>query len=422
MTIEIYPSALEGTPVEVHDWAGTFADFLDQHAEGWREKGDIQPLTVTVNDAHFPVGLWDTHELYSSDKVKVVIQTQFGGMFSGVGAIIGVVLGLAFAFLMPRGGKQQERHATPQGRRLDAVSAKANQAKLGDVVPELAGRFRRLPDYLTPPRRFFASPREQWLEFHACVGPGEYQIEPEDVRVGDTPFGELGDDASFDIYSPGADLSGTDTHEHWHTVAEVGGTSSGSAGLEMTTEPANRTNVDPTTYTFDGSTITRSEGEFPVAWGAGTIITLSVEREQTYEVSAMGVGVPNVFDGDFAHLMPFSGGFVNVAEGSVALPAGRYIASAVSLDAQGQGTMQLSVPGEGDDPPEPVDFVPAGDHDIMFYLDPREITLSSVDEDEITVSGVSFPQYTAPAVIAFSGGTSFGEWSNHIVATPGNEE
>src|SRR5690625_7329530 len=76
------------------------------------------------------------------------------------------------------------------------LRAKANEAKLGQVVPELAGRFIRYPDYLTPPRRRFVSPREQWVEFLACVGPGHYQILPHDIKIGDTRIGALGEGAS----------------------------------------------------------------------------------------------------------------------------------------------------------------------------------------------------------------------------------
>src|SRR5690625_7673089 len=98
------------------------------------------------------------------------------------------------------------------------LRAKANEAKLGQVVPELAGRFIRYPDYLTPPRRRFVSPREQWVEFLACVGPGQYQILPHDIKIGDTRIGSLGEGASYLFFEPGHSVAVPIADEHWHSV------------------------------------------------------------------------------------------------------------------------------------------------------------------------------------------------------------
>src|SRR5699024_4972044 len=120
---------------------------------------------------------------------------------------------------------------TPQGRALEAAKGTANQAKLGDVVPEIAGRHKRYPDYLTPPRRYFSSPREQRLEFLACIGANRYQINNANVKIGDTPISSLGSDGSYQIFEPNADMAAHGLSDWWHTVDEVGGTSSGTAGL-----------------------------------------------------------------------------------------------------------------------------------------------------------------------------------------------
>src|SRR5690606_26800755 len=139
---------------------------------------------------------------------------------------------------------------------------------------ELADTFRRFPDYLTPPRRHFINRREQWLEFLTCIGPGRYQVHGSDVKVSDTPFASLGADGQYQIFEPGTDLSSVPTHEHWHTVDEGGGTSSGTAGLELSTEIGNRVNTDPGSYGFDGLIVSRIAGEFPPAWGASTLVSV----------------------------------------------------------------------------------------------------------------------------------------------------
>src|SRR5690554_6122002 len=151
---------------------------------------------------------------------------------------------------------------------------------MGDVVPELAGRHIRYPDYLNQPRRYFHNRREQWLQFLCCIGPGEYQIEDEDVRVGDTPFANLGDDGSYQIYGPNANLAGNPIHENWYSVDEVGGTSSGTAGLELVVERDGSEHTDPAEYVFEGNTITipSGTGSFPPGWGPNTVVSVVTDK------------------------------------------------------------------------------------------------------------------------------------------------
>src|SRR5690606_36450031 len=182
MTIRVYPSLMPGEPMETHAWAGTFA--------GWLESKDIdyqahehQPISVTLKGQALPVEQWAEVELAGSDNVEIR-PLPHGGVFKGIANIIGKLFNAVFGWLFPRQGGDDPGNPQ-QGRQLDASEGRANQARLGDVVPELAGTFRRFPDYLTPPRRHFVNRREQWLEFHACIGPGRYQINPADVKVGD---------------------------------------------------------------------------------------------------------------------------------------------------------------------------------------------------------------------------------------------
>ena len=254
MTIKVYPALTPCEPIEEHEFSGRFSDWLNLHEIDY-QLWTHQPIAVIVNDEIIDVGDWSELTLFADDAVEIR-PLPHGGVFKALGSIVGKVFNFAFGWLLPS-NKAPNRYDTPQGKQLEAAMGTANQAKLGDVVPEIAGRHRRYPDYLTPPRRYFASPREQRLEFLACVGVGRYQINDADVKVGDTPISSLGADGSYQIFEPNANLSGVATHQHWHTVDEVGGTSSGTAGLELSTEYANRTNSDPATYTFSGNTITR---------------------------------------------------------------------------------------------------------------------------------------------------------------------
>lgn len=433
MTIRVYLSAACGQPCEAYEWTGTLAGFFSSRGLVYTTAGPPKSY-VTVNGEVLPMADWATRHLSADDDVMMEL-IQHGGVFSGLGKLLGSIFNFAFGWLMPKSGSQN--YGSPeQGQRFETTSAKANQAKLGDVVPELAGRFRRFPDYLTPPRRRFVNWREQWLEFHACIGPGQYQIHDADVKVGETPFSALGADGSYAIYGPGADLSGTSTHEHWHTVPAVGGTSSGTAGLEMSTELANRENTQPASYSFDGSYIWRSsESEFPPGWGAGTIV--NIHFPQQFEVTRPDTIFPNPqrnrFTGAFKHLLPLIGtnGFLMDFNNQ------RYnvLVGAYDLDENGDGWLEFTFPRESpEDPVSWVNFVPLGQQTLVFQRNPApRYVVQQYSSDNIVVwrlqpnsqsdpTWLGFPQVTSTeATVTFNGGTVYGEWSSEFVATPGKE-
>ena len=430
MTIRVFLSGACEQPCETYEWTGTLAGFFA--SKGLAYTLAEQPKShVTVNGKPLPMVEWADRHLAADDDVEMRL-IQHGGVFSGLGKLLGSIFNFAFGWLMPKSGSQN--YGSPeQGQRLETTSAKANQAKLGDVVPELAGRFRRFPDYLTPPRRRFVDWREQWLEFHACIGPGQYQINDTDVKVGDTPFSALGADGSYAIYGPGADLSGTSTHEHWHTVPAVGGTSSGTAGLEMSTELANRENTQPASYSFGGSYIWRSsESEFPQGWGAGTIVNITLPL--TYSVTREGVilNVRNRFHGEFKHLMP-----LGATPLTMGLNGQTYtvVVSASDLDVNGAGWIELQFPRENpEDPVNWVNFLEPGGYTITFSRTPASRwRIQQYAPDNIVVwrmlpNGQDDPDWlgfpavtTSDATVTFNGGTVYGEWSSEFVATPGKE-
>lgn len=411
MTIKVFPSLLEGAPIETHQWQGTLAAWFAAQGIDYATHA-AQPVVVARNGVALPVEDWPMVVLTTSDDVEIRVLPG-GGIFKAIGSIFNVLLG----WLLPHPASQDYSNNTPQAKQLQTAQSKANQAKLGDVVPELAGRFRRYPDYLTPPRRYFANLREQWLQFHACIGPGQYQIAAADVKVGDTPFSDLGADGGYQIFGPGADLSGVDTNSHWHTVSEVGGTSSGTAGLELSTELANRTNTDPAGgYTFSGGTITRTSGTFPTGWGAGT--TVYVEYPQSYSVQTIHVpeagSVPAY---DISEITGYFGHLGTLAAGN-----------AISLGAHGSevaykvrsvtGGNVVRLETQSGDPV----VISAGTQTLIFGTNIVRTISTLVVEGEITVSPGGFQSGTvAAARVIFAGGTVYGEWTSEFVATPGQE-
>lgn len=412
MTIRIYPSLLPGEPIETHEYTGTLAGFFSSKGIDYAAH-ETQPVAVSVNGDPLPVEQWGDAHLSARDDVEIHLIPN-GGIFKGLGNILGKIFNAVFGWLMPGGGGARDYNSPGQGRQLETSQAKANQAKLGDAVPELAGRFRRFPDYLTPPRRYFSNPREQWLEFHACVGPGHYQIHAADVKVGETPFSALGVDGHYQIFAPGANLSGVATHEHWHTVDEVGGTSSGTAGLELSTELANRENTQPTSYDFGGDEISRLAGEFPTGWGSGTIVNVEYPRQYsvaTVHVPDGGFGYSiSEITGYFGHALPLS----TVSIGAIGSTITYTVRSSVD---QGGGVYAIRLEDEGG---SPVVLTP-GTQTMIFGAEISR-TVLTYGEQNLTVSPGGFQVGSVSGSrVVFSGGTVYGEWTSEFVATPGNE-
>lgn len=411
MTIRVYQSLLTVAPIEEHEWSGTFADWLASKGvdyQSWEE----QPITLIVNGEQISVAEWPTLLLAADDDIEVR-PYQHGGVFKALGSIVGKVFNFVFGWLLPS-NKAPNRYDTPQGRQLEAAMGTANQARLGDVVPEIAGRHRRYPDYLTSPRRYFASPREQRLEFLACIGVGRYQINDADVKVGDTPISSLGADGSYQIFEPNANLTGVATHEHWHTVDEVGGTSSGTAGLELSTEINNRVNTNPASYVFDGLSITRPNGSWPSGWGNGTVVSVYYPRQYVVARQTIGSG-----DDPQYYRNTYTGYFGHVNVNTLTKTSGSYTYNAVVLSGS-DGYLTLAFHSSEnnrwyeDDSP--------GTRTQSYTSD---WTINTIDGSTLNLSpngGLSFESNTIVdgATVTFVS-LAYGEWTSEFVVTPGNE-
>lgn len=409
MRIEIYSAPALDVCVESIDWDGHFEGYLDSTIPMWREY-EVQRFAAYFDDLPFPRELW-AKPLPANAVLRINI-VPMGGIFKALGSIIGKL----FSFLGGR-AKAAGSAETPQGTELKASQGKANTAKLASVVPEPAGTYRRFVDYLTPPRRYFVNKREQWLVFLANIGPGHYQVLDENVRVGSTPFNQLGADASYGVYPPGTDLSGVQAAQIWHTTAEVGGTSSGTAGLEMTTEPANRDNVNPASYSFSGSTITRSDGEFPPGWGVGT--TIAVEYSSAYDVTTRDVP-PSESDPGY-QISQFTGYFGHLDSASVGqiFQVGQFgsnekwsVRSSINLGG-GRFTLEFFNDTEGG-----VVLEPPGTGIAYLFGSDVVRTVNTFDSISAGVSPGTFETVTLPTRVRFVGGSVYGEWSSEFVATP----
>lgn len=427
MTISVFPSQLDGSPIEVYDFSGVLADWFSEQGIDFSSKNQ-QPITLTVDGVPVPPSEWHSFSVDEEDEVEIRI-IPHGWVNLLYAAIVAITIA---SYIMARRAPVTANTSTPQGRNLDSSTADANRAMLGSVVPELAGRFRRFPDYLTQPRRYFISERQQALEFLCCIGPGEYQINDEDVKVGDTPFASIGEDANYQIYDPAEDLSSDPAHINWYVVNEVGGTSSGTAGLELSAEFVDDINPSPGTYTFSGSQISLpTVGPiFPQGWGNGTIITARFPR--SYVVTREGDGDEdpyiNTFAGNVSNIMQLINGDIVQATG---LPYSTVRIANLSIDSVGNGTFRLEHETEsgwvliGEIVPSTIN--------ITLYKTGRTYRVMSRTDKIVTVQALDagipatgWPGWyeisTSSAIFTVDPNSIFGDWTNWFRACPNKEK
>lgn len=411
MTVKVYISLLSdesvGKPVE---YEGNLYDLIAH--QGLVKDTDDQPISITINGRHVTFSEWEDIHVQLSDDVRIDV-IPHGGVFDFIGSIIGGIFKMVFGFLMPS-NRNPSSNQGQQGQRLEAASIKANQPRMGVTVPELFGRFKRYGDYLNEPRRYFVNRREQYLEFLVCLTVGRVHIEPREYFIGNTPLEDLGEDAVYAKHEPGTDLSGVSSAQCWHVSREVGGTSSGTAGLELPTELANRENTDPSEYSFTGPIITRSDGSFPTGWGEGTLV--QVEYPMLYDITNVYVPETSPEMGDdyfisqitgyFDHVLPLTLGS-NISIG----PIGSEIIYRVRSFSSGNLRLETMES-------EPVLFTPGPDQ-IFIFGSTIQRQIISFSDTSIVINGGEFPSGEISNVrIVFSGGTVYGEWTNPYVATP----
>lgn len=313
--IEIYPSRLSTEGKETYKSMARQSILTWLHANGIEHSTplDSLPMSVYLNGEHILPGLWwntyfdtcDTVEIYREPKGTDPFSITFALVF-GAKAVLSA--------LMPKlpnlpGASQGT------GKSLADASAKGNKVKLNDVIPECFGfNPQRYLDYLNVPRRYFAGPKEQRIEMMLCVGMGRYQIQPSSVKVGETPLLNLGDAASFTIYEPGADLSADPAHFCWYTAPEVGASSTGAAGLELTATTDLTLSATASVMEFSAETVTipSGAGSFPSDWEPGLVVNVVAPYSYTVD-DATGTGGRDVINGPVAQLGFSPGDTITIA-------------------------------------------------------------------------------------------------------------
>ncbi|EMX9268431.1 kinase [Klebsiella pneumoniae] len=288
MTIRLYPSRLPGEPLETHEHRDTtIHDWMLQHVDNYRNDM-VQRVTFEVNGKPVPPAEWPLCFISAESDVKVYPIPGEGVTATAIAAWAAAAIAAASAVyvLITMSNMDKGGYSSSSGLGLDLNPAKANQAKLGDPIREVFGRCRIYPDYVVQPVTRFNpdDPTRMTVEMMVCLGKGNFAFTNGDIRVGSTPISALGDSFSYNVYSPGADVSGDRRSENWFNSTEVGGNSSGS-GLDMAQTSPDSTDINADSMTVSGASVTFNglddgnddddEGNaLPESWVEGAIVTI----------------------------------------------------------------------------------------------------------------------------------------------------
>lgn len=308
--IELYPSKLEGQPLERHktDRVMTLEAWLFANVPSYQVR-ESPPISIEVNGLFIAPLNWSKVEFGPADIVRIYPEPKGIGLEIAVWAVVAAIVAVSVVMLTQKPLMTPTSAINGTGKGLGLAKTTANQVKLGDVIRECAGENEIFPDYLTPTRRYFGSdPTVQWVEMLLCIGVGEFDIKPGQVRIGGTPIASLGSTASYAIYGPGESVAAEPARLWWHSCEEVGSTSTGSAGLTLTTSTAIAQQFTGSAVQLSGYVISVPPlaGWFPSGWDAGLIAR--IEAVYPYLFTAPADGSATVISG--AHvpmLKPFVG-------------------------------------------------------------------------------------------------------------------
>lgn len=317
--IEFYPNKLSDTAP-----LGTWKTDRRMSIEEWLkslapsyERRESPPISVVLNDEVIEQHLWHKVKFKPADLLQIYREPKGTDPFSITFALFKGAKAVLKS-IMPKMPGMPSSAGTQQGDPLTEASAKGNKVKLGEPVRQVAGHQRIYGSYLTQPRSAHVSSRDLRVEMLLYIGEGEYDIPLAKVKVGETPLISLGGDATFTIYPPGADLSADPAHINWFNVPEVGASSSGSAGLELTVATELTRSATASAYQFVGKTISvpAGSGQFPADWSNGIIVR--VLAPYTYTVIDGGAG-RDIVRGPLEVLNPTAGMLIEVAGANAGL-------------------------------------------------------------------------------------------------------
>lgn len=420
--IEIYPNKLDGAPVETHytERKTTIAKWINDNCSKGYEAGEQISLSVKVNDEIIDLEEWGDFYFSPSDHVEMRVEPKGTDPFS---ITIALFAGVKAVFSMMTPALPGTPSVPGTGKSFNESSVRGNKIKLGDTIRESFGSCKIYPDYLVAPRKYFTGPQEQWTEMLLSVGMGEYDILANNIRIGETPLLSLGEQASYQIFKPGQDVSSNSASQNWYTAPEVGASSTGAAGLELTFTTSITPTLTASTVQFSGYTVTIpvGQGTFPSDWTEGLVIRMVVPY--TYNVADGGSpGVRDIITGPLAMLSPSIGDSIEVSGAN----SGFYTVNSYAAGSTPSMTLNYEWGAPADSLQTGSGSASIGPRGLRFKI--TSITPQSITVERLNSSGVSdltFPGFVplTTAISTISVDTLGGEggWRGWFLGCPENE-
>lgn len=314
--IELYSSVLDDKSKECYavDGECTVLDWLCANGIDRNINLDSLPMAVFVDDVQLLPAAWQSTTINAKSAVDIYRVPKGTDPFSITFSLI-FAAQAALKALMPKLPTQNPR-SNRQGSGLDEATSKGNKVKLNSIRTQCFGRNpARYPDFLTASRRYFVDgdPRAQRIEMCLYVGEGYYEIPISSVKTGQTPLNTLGSDASFAIYQPGQSLAADAAHLNWYPAPEVGPSSSGSPGLELTIGSDLTMQASASVLTFSAKTVAipSGSGSFPTDWPVNLLIRIISPYPYTI-ADGTGTGGRDVITGDITQLGVANGAVIEI--------------------------------------------------------------------------------------------------------------
>lgn len=273
----IYPSTLPGEPMERYAVVGmSLEQWLTENVPSFTP-GPEQPISATVNGIVVAPDRWATTWITRETHIELRPEPKDPGtlIIAAVAAAVAVAASILLKPSLPSQNTKSSR-----GSSIYEANAQGNKPKLGDVIPEIAGRHKTFPDYLTSPRRYFVNPTTQALDLLLCVGKGEYTIPDAEIKIGATPIASLGNDVNYRLYQPGENITSHIAHQRWYNAPEVGA-SVGASGLRLKDGQNLTQTLSSSAISFEGNsfTVPSGAGTPPADWAVGMLLQIDILKD-----------------------------------------------------------------------------------------------------------------------------------------------
>lgn len=229
-TISIIADKLSGDVTESYtvDAGVNLHDWLISVSEGYAKNHDAvdKRRVITVEYADGDVIMERPTDIAVNDDLSIIIEPK--EPITIVLAVVAIATAV-YTYSVLQSLDNTQASTVPDGSSIYRLNNQGNQAKMGGVVPIIAGRHKYPPDYICSPWSEFVDHKE--IKHYAfCRGLGEYEIHKR--TIGNTSFDKYADAVSVSDFDPGVDVTEHRAHKHMYTSSEIGG-SSGAAGIQI---------------------------------------------------------------------------------------------------------------------------------------------------------------------------------------------